>query len=149
MIARILEVVLATIGSQALQESPNECCGLLIGTRDLIDEAAPTRNVLAHPSRYQIDPEEHIAINRRLRGTSRSVVGAYHSHPRTEAIPSPRDLIEAHYPEFVWLIVSLAGKEPDFRAYRIAEGRAAAVELRVLLPSSFLTVRYPELPDGS
>jgi len=132
VIARILEVVLATIGSQALQESPNECCGLLIGTRDLIDEAAPTRNVLAHPSRYQIDPEAHIAINRRLRGTSRSIVGAYHSHPRTDAIPSPRDLIEAHYPEFVWLIVSLAGKEPDFRAYRIVDGNTSAVTLTVV-----------------
>ena len=126
----ILETVVATISAQALQEAPNECCGLLIGTRDLIDEAAPTRNLLAHPSRYQIDPEEHIAINRRLRGTSRSVVGAYHSHPRSEAIPSPRDLIEAHYPEFVWLIVSLDGKEPDFRAYRIVDGKAAALELR-------------------
>ena len=130
MIARILEVVLATIGAQAQQESPNECCGLLLGTQDLIDEAVPTRNVLAHPSRYQIDPEEHIAINRRLRGTTRSVIGAYHSHPRTEAIPSPRDVIEAHYPEFVWLIVSLAGDQPDFRAYRIVDGKASAVELR-------------------
>ena len=90
MIARILEVVLATIGAQALRESPNECCGLLLGTKDLIDEAVPTRNVLAHPSRYQIDPEAHIEINRRLRGTTRSVIGAYHSHPRTERSRHPR-----------------------------------------------------------
>ena len=52
-----------------------------------------------------------IAVNRRLRGTPRSVIGAYHSHPRTEAVPSPRDIAEAHYPEFIWLIVSLADSE--------------------------------------
>ncbi len=131
MTARVFETVLAAVESQARQEAPNECCGLLLGTKDLIDEAAPTRNVLAHPSRYQIDPEEHIAINRRLRGTPRSVLGVYHSHPRSEAVPSPRDLAEAHYPEFIWLIVSLAGDRPEFRAYRIVDGKAAAIELQV------------------
>ena len=128
----ILETVLATISAQALQEAPNECCGLLVGTGGLIDEAVPTRNVLSQPSRYQIDPGQHIDLNRRLRGTSRSVIGAYHSHPRNEAVPSPRDLVEAHYPEFVWLIVSLAGDRPDFRAYRIADGKAFAVTLTVV-----------------
>jgi proteasome lid subunit RPN8/RPN11 len=127
---RILETVLATVSAQALREAPNECCGLLVGTGDLVDEAVPTRNVLSQPSRYQIDPGQHIDLNRRLRGTGRSVIGAYHSHPRNEAVPSPRDLVEAHYPEFAWLIVSLAGDRPEFRAYRIVAGNAAALEMR-------------------
>jgi proteasome lid subunit RPN8/RPN11 len=88
----------------------------------------PTRNVLADPSRYQIDPQDHIETNRRLRGTSRTVVGAYHSHPHTPAVPSPRDLAEASYPDFVWLIVSLESDDADYRAYRIA-GAAMALDL--------------------
>jgi proteasome lid subunit RPN8/RPN11 len=127
--ARVLETVLAAVESQARQEAPNECCGLLVGTHDGIDEAVPTRNILSDPSRYQIDPQQHIAINRRLRGTPRSVVGVYHSHPRSEAVPSPRDLAEAHYPEFIWLIVSLAGDRPEFRAYRILAGKSEAIQL--------------------
>jgi len=126
---RVSSDVLSTIGAHAQREAPDECCGLLVGTRDLIDEAVPAGNLLADPSRYLIDPRDHIAVNRRLRGTPRAVVGAYHSHPRTAATPSPRDLGEAHYPEYVWLIVSLAGDVPDHRAYRIAEGKATAVDL--------------------
>jgi [CysO sulfur-carrier protein]-S-L-cysteine hydrolase len=89
----------------------------------------PARNLLAHPSRYQIDPQDHIATNRRLRGTDRAVVGAYHSHPRSPAVPSPRDVAEAQYPEFVWLIVSLATEPAEFRAYRIREDQVREVGL--------------------
>ena len=129
MSVRIHETVLRTIAAHAQREAPNECCGLLVGTPAVIDEAVATQNVLAHPSQYQIDPEQHIAVNRRLRGTPRSIIGAYHSHPRTEAVPSPRDIAEAHYPEFIWLIVSLAGVTPDFRAYEIVDGTAARAEI--------------------
>lgn len=122
---RIRADVLSLISAHARRDAPNECCGLLVGAGDLIDEAVPARNVLSHPSRYQIDPQDHIATNRRLRGTSRAVLGAYHSHPKSPAVPSPRDLAEAHYPDFIWLIVSLEGPAgSDFRAYRI-EGREA------------------------
>jgi proteasome lid subunit RPN8/RPN11 len=120
--------VLSVVGAHARREFPNECCGLLVGTSQSIDEAVPTRNELAHRSRYQIDPRAHIALNRRVRGTGRSVVGAYHSHPATPAEPSPRDLAEAQYPEFVWLIVSLEHQEPAYGLFRIARGRATAVE---------------------
>ena len=130
MSVRIHETVLRTIAAHAQREAPNECCGLLVGTTAVVDEAVATRNLLAHPSRYQIDPEQHIAVNRRLRGTPRSVIGAYHSHPRTEAVPSPRDITEAHYPEFIWLIVSLAADRPEFAAYRIVAGSAEAIQLR-------------------
>ena len=116
----------------ARRESPNECCGLLVGSGNLIDEAVPARNVLAHPARYQIDPRDHIDLNRRLRGSGRAVIGAYHSHTRTPAAPSPRDLAEAHYPDFIWLIVSLMGEEPDYRLYRIAAGAADELVLMTL-----------------
>lgn len=129
---RIDARVLEAIGAHARREAPNECCGLLVGSRDLIDECVPARNVLAHPSRYQIDPRDHIDVRRRLRGTGRAVVGAYHSHPRSPAVPSPRDLAESHYPEFVWVIVSLERDgAPDFRAYRIEGGTATALALTV------------------
>ena len=126
---RIGAKVLQAIAAHAWGEVPNECCGLLVGGGGAIVEAVPARNVLAHPSRYQIDPQDHIATNRRLRGTDRTVVGAYHSHPRSPAVPSPRDVEEAHYPEFVWLIVSLVSDPPEFRAYRIRDGKAVEIGL--------------------
>jgi [CysO sulfur-carrier protein]-S-L-cysteine hydrolase len=126
---RIRTGVLAAIGAHAQRDAPAECCGLLVGTGDLIDEAVPTRNLEPHPSRYEIDPQDHIKIDRRLRGTGRAIVGAYHSHTGTPAVPSPRDLAEAHYPDFVWIIVSLAGAAPDFRAWRMPSGIATEVSL--------------------
>ena len=115
--------------AHAAREAPNECCGLLVGRSRTIDEAVPVRNVLDSPTRYAIDPAEHIALNRRLRGSGRSVIGAYHSHPRSEPVPSPRDVAEAHYPEFVWLIVSLRGEMPEWRAFRISDGRVVALRV--------------------
>lgn len=123
--------VLDIIRAHAAREAPNECCGLLTGASGRIDEAVPVRNVLQSATRYQIDPAEHIALNRRLRGTGRSIVGAYHSHPRGAPVPSPRDVAEAHYPEFIWMIVSLEAAHPECRAFRIEGGRVRELPLIV------------------
>ncbi len=118
------------IVAHALDEAPNECCGLLVGGESGIDESVRTRSVVPGPSRYQVDPAEHIALNRRLRGTGRQVVGAYHSHPHSAAVPSPSDVTEAHYPDFVYVIVSLADPaRPEVKAYRIRDGRVSALSL--------------------
>jgi proteasome lid subunit RPN8/RPN11 len=126
---RISPAVLAALIAHARREAPNECCGFLIGGPTSIDESVPTVNLAASPTRFRVDPAAHIALNRRLRGSSRSILGAYHSHPGSPAEPSPTDLREAHYPEFVYVIVSLAGEREDVRAYRIANARATPVEL--------------------
>jgi [CysO sulfur-carrier protein]-S-L-cysteine hydrolase len=48
------------------------------------------------------------------------IVGAYHSHPRSPAVPSPVDLREATFPDFLYVIVSLAAPHaPDVRGYRL------------------------------
>ena len=116
--------------AHARRSAPLECCGLLVGTPERIDESVATRNVASHPSRYRIDPEAHIELNRRLRGTGRAVVGAYHSHPSSAAEPSARDVDEAYYPEFVYVIVSLADPDaPRVGAYRIIRGSVSVVAL--------------------
>ena len=125
----IRAAVLTAVRAHARSESPNECCGLLVGTASRIDDAVRAANVLASRSRYELDPQTHVETNRRLRGTPRHVVGVYHSHPRSPAVPSPRDLTEAYYPEFVWLIVSLQTAAEDCRAYRIADGAANEILL--------------------
>ena len=112
--------VLEGLIGHAREAAPLECCGLLAGDGDLIDEFVRTRNVRASEVAYEIDPREHIAIMKSLRARTRSVLGAYHSHPRTPALPSATDLAEAHYErDFVYLIVSLEREPPDVRAYRL------------------------------
>ena len=103
----------------ARRDAPLECCGLLAARDGIIDEAIATTNVRASPVAFLIDPADHFKALRRTRGEGREIVGAYHSHPRSPAVPSPADLADAHYQEFVYVIVSLAGSEPDVRAYRL------------------------------
>lgn len=117
---KITQHVLTGLIEHAREEAPLECCGLLAGEGDLINEYVPTRNLRASEVAYEIDPREHIFAMKSLRTRGRSVLGAYHSHPRTAARPSPRDIAEAHYEtDFVYLIVSLEREPPDVRAYRL------------------------------
>jgi proteasome lid subunit RPN8/RPN11 len=122
--------VLVAIAAHARAAAPLECCGFLVGTRDGVDESVATRNVDPCPTRFQVDPAEHIRLNRRLRGSGREIVGVYHSHPLGPATPSATDVAEAMYPEFVHVIVSLAeAPEDGIRAYRINNGEVATVAL--------------------
>ena len=120
----VRDEVRAEMFAHAREAAPNECCGLLVGAGSLIDECVRVRNVDPRPAaRYRLDPAEHIAVNRRLRGTNRTVVGCYHSHPHSPAVPSDSDCAEAYYQDFVWVIVSLETREGAVAAYRIVGNR--------------------------
>ena len=126
----IRQHVLDAIAAHARADAPIECCGLLVGTRARIDDSVPTRNVVASPTRYEVDPREHIALIRTLRGTDRLIVGTYHSHPAGPAVPSPTDVARAFYPDFIYLIVSLAeGADPSICGYQIHSGNVERVGL--------------------
>jgi proteasome lid subunit RPN8/RPN11 len=105
--------------AHARQAEPAECCGLLLGRDGQVFEAVRARNLDPNPNRFLIDPKDHLDALRRARASGMDVVGFYHSHPRTEACPSERDLAEASYADFVHLIVSLRYQEPELRAFRI------------------------------
>lgn len=110
--------------AHARAQAPLECCGLLIGSAGAIEAAVPARNLRASDTAFLVDPADHFAAIRRARADGRAVVGAYHSHPRSPAIPSPSDVEQALDPAMIHVIVSLAEPDaPDLRAYRI-DGRA-------------------------
>ena len=105
--------------AHARDEAPRECCGLLVGRGSLVDECVRSPNLDPNPNRYEIDARVHVATNRRLRDTGRTVIGAYHSHPRGPAFPSPSDVAEAYYSDFIWMIVSLGSPDAEVKAFRI------------------------------
>jgi proteasome lid subunit RPN8/RPN11 len=125
------------VTAHARAEQPRECCGLLIGTRGEaftvleICEAMPTANIAEGESRFEIEPADHIAARRSARERGLAIVGVYHSHPQTPALPSPRDLAEASYAEYLYGIVSLAGDVPCFRLFALEDG--AFVEMTVAI----------------
>lgn len=124
------------IVAHAVAEAPMECCGLLIGAADAIEAVVPARNVRRSATAYLVEPADHFAAIRQARRQGRTVAGAYHSHPRSPAVPSPDDVDEAHDAALLYVIVSLApagaGLEParaDVRGYRIEGGRVVEVPL--------------------
>jgi proteasome lid subunit RPN8/RPN11 len=123
--------VLAAIEEHAKREGPRECCGLLIGDAERIDEALATENSAADPvKRYEIDPRDYLAAIKRCRGTRQSVIGAYHSHVASAPEPSQSDLAEA-FEGFLYLIAGpVAGNLPlQVRAYRLMNGNFQAIGL--------------------
>jgi proteasome lid subunit RPN8/RPN11 len=55
----------------------------------------------------------------------------YHSHTRSEAYPSQTDINLAFYPDALYLIVGVAGSEPDLKAFRIVDERVDQVSLEL------------------
>jgi proteasome lid subunit RPN8/RPN11 len=115
----------------ARESAPNECCGLLIGRSGEITRTVRATNIDSSPTRYLIDPRDHLAAIHAARSEGRRVVGAYHSHPARPPVPSDSDLAEANWGStFLYVIVSPAEAAGNqVRAYRIKAGRAEGVEL--------------------
>ena len=90
--------------------------GALAGSL-MVKEAIPCRNGTATPGcAFSIGPLEVLAASRRAAALGLELVGFYHSHPGSPAIPSPDDLAAAVcWPGMVHL---LAGGPPGAREVR-------------------------------
>jgi proteasome lid subunit RPN8/RPN11 len=118
------------IVSHARAEVPKEACGLVAGRDGRATRVI--RCVNAHPAavtRYTIDPREQLRAFRDMEANGEDLVAIYHSHPATQAYPSPTDRAESHYPEAIYVLVSLRDAAPDVRAFRIRDGWVREVDL--------------------
>lgn len=123
----------------ARAELPNEACGLLAGTRsgDAVSvlEFHPARNAEASPLRYDVHPDDLVRIVFGIEDAGRELVGIFHSHVASPAVPSATDLRSAQYPDACHLLASLAdpgaGPESALRAWIIRDGTATEVPLRI------------------
>jgi proteasome lid subunit RPN8/RPN11 len=125
---RLAPSVVDCVVTHARSAVPAECCGLLLGRDDDVVMAFAARNIAATPaSRFLIDPADHFTALREARRRGLSVIGFYHSHPRSAAEPSATDEAEASYDGYLYLIVGLAAAEPDIKLYRLDRGALAGV----------------------
>lgn len=109
--------------AQARSGSPREICGMMGGRGSEVLRVFAAKNVDDSDTTYKIDPAEQFKIMKQLREEGLELVGIYHSHPETEAYPSPTDKRLAFYPEAHYVIVSLANEdEPVVRAFKIVDG---------------------------
>ena len=89
-------------------------------------------NARRSPLAYEIAPQELLRVHDLLDEEDLEVGAIYHSHTRTEPVPSQTDINLAFYPEALYIIVGLAGQDPDVRAFRIVDGRVSQADLEVV-----------------
>jgi [CysO sulfur-carrier protein]-S-L-cysteine hydrolase len=115
----ITSYVAAAIENAAKKAAPEECCGLLGGTSGVVTSAYSLRNESPRPeTRYFASPEDLLSAMRGIREAGLTLMGIYHSHPRTRAYPSASDIEMAFYPEAVYFIMSLSACA-ELRAFKI------------------------------
>ncbi len=129
---RIDRALLEQIVAQAHAEAPNECCGIIAARDGQAVAVHPARNTAASPLRYEMDGMEQYRIQTAIEDAGHELGAIYHSHTRTPPYPSQTDINLAFYPEALYVIVGVAGDEPDVRAFRIVEGEVSEHPLEVV-----------------
>jgi len=110
--------------AHAIDEAPNECCGIIAGKDGRAVKLFRAINAEASPYRYSVEPKDLLRIFRECEENDWSFLAIYHSHTASEAYPSPTDVRLAFWPEAYYVLVSLADKDkPVVRAFRILDGQ--------------------------
>lgn len=111
----------------AAEAAPDECVGLLFGHGERVTRIQPLENVSPTPrTRFYALPQELFAALKEADDRGETILGSYHSHPRTPPWPSPTDL-EA--PDGTVMLIVGGGA---VRAFRIDGGRAEELELNLV-----------------
>lgn len=115
---------------------PNEGCGLIAGDASPFGGGRatrwhPTRNRLASPYRFEIEPADLLRVQLAIDDAGEVVWAVVHSHVASPARPSATDVRAAVHPASLHVVVSMTTPEPEVRAWRIADGGIEEVRLDV------------------
>jgi proteasome lid subunit RPN8/RPN11 len=133
---------LKIIYSHAESIYPEECCGILLGklNRDwhkVVMEVIPTINAWepssdeisrTKHSRYIIPSQEIFQAQKRAESSQLEIIGFFHSHPDTVAVPSECDREQA-WEIYSYPIVSvIQGKVQSIASWRLDDNRIFQAE---------------------
>jgi proteasome lid subunit RPN8/RPN11 len=118
---KIRRAAFEAIEAHGAEGYPNEICGIMLGPqRDhTVTEVRRARNIIVDRARdrYEIDPLDHIRIQREADNAGLDIMGYYHSHPDHPAHASRFDT-ERAWSGYVYVIVSIEkGKPIDANAF--------------------------------
>ena len=107
---------------------PYEACGVLIGSMDgslaHVEKALPVKNSKRTRTSFELDPKEHYNSWNDAEKSGKQIIGVYHTHPVSSAIPSLWDRETMQNDNSVWLIAGTDG----MRAY-VWENGVKAVKI--------------------
>ena len=139
---RIARSMLDRIVAQARDEAPNECCGMIASRDGAAVTLHPARNAAASPLRYEIDGMEQYRIQSAIEDAGLDLGAIYHSHTRSDPVPSQTDLNLARwgdgggpkFPGTLYVIVGVKDAQDDVRAWDITNDGYEQRELEVVEP---------------
>ena len=117
---------------QAYNELPNEACGLLTGTDDMVQQQYALTNVDQSPEHFSFDPKEQFGVLKEARSNGQKIIANYHSHPETPARPSEEDIRLALDPNIIYIIVSLAEEQPVIKAFSLVDCCMQPCEIQII-----------------
>jgi len=136
---KMQEYLARQIEWQSESAYPKESCGFMLG-----ESGGDVQNVEIiiqinhcqchdHDRKFLIKPEEYIEAERAAAERKLELLGFYHSHPGSHAIPSDFD-VEHSLPWFTYIIVSVVnGDAKNMTAWRFSETEKRLIELELSL----------------
>ncbi len=109
---------------------PEEACGLLAGSTEVVREVIPIPNQARSPFRFRMDPKEQLRAFEHIESNGWELLAIFHSHPAGPAHPSATDIAEAAY-DAVSIIWSPRDGTWQARAFSVHDGVASEVKLLV------------------
>src|SRR5256714_15649015 len=119
---RLPRPLLEEIVAHARADAPNECCGMIAARDGEAVAVHRAANAAASPLRYEMDGMEQYRIQTAIEDAGLDLGAIYHSHTRSDPIPSQTDINLAFYPDALYVIVGVKGTDPDVRAWKITDG---------------------------
>jgi len=106
-VVRILRAMYDEMVAHVVAGYPNETCGLLASKDGRVVKNYPTANAAEHPDDFsEISPEDLLRIAYDIDEYDGEMYSYYHSHPKSEAYPSPRDIEWAKRNQLYYIIFS-------------------------------------------
>lgn len=123
--------IIHAITAHAERDYPHECGGMLIGHfaegKKTVTEPFPLENAREEEARHNrvlILPKDVLRAERYAREKKLDVVGYYHSHPDSPAVPSQYDLDHA-LPVWSYIIASVIDRRVvDIRSWEMENDRS-------------------------
>src|SRR5918912_2187719 len=129
---RIARALLDEVVAHALEDAPNECCGVIAARGGDAVAVHRARNAAASPLRYEMDGMEQYRIQTAIEDAGLELGAIYHSHTRSAPVPSQTDINLAFYPEALYVIVGLAGEDAEVRSFTLRDGQVSERPLEVV-----------------
>ena len=106
-VVRIPEAMYTEMVAHIITGYPNEACGMLASKDGQVVKNYPTINAAEHSDDFsEIDPQDLLRISYDIDEYDGEMYSYYHSHPKSEAYPSPRDKEWAKRNKLYYIIFS-------------------------------------------